>query len=52
MPLGTAGAENTSCTLWSFSPAASISFIRAQASPRSAKSLSPLLAYWFSRHML
>lgn len=52
VPLGTAGAENTSCTLCSFSPAASISRIRAQASPRSAKSRSPSLTYWFFRHKL
>lgn len=52
VPLGTAGAENTACTLWSFSPAASISFISAQASPRSANSLSPLLTYSFFLHML
>lgn len=52
VPLGTAGAENTSCTLCSFSPAASISRIRAQASPRSAKSRSPSVTYWFFRHRL
>lgn len=52
VPLGTAGAENTPCTLCSFSPAASISLIRAQASPRSTKSLSPLLTYWSFLHRL